>query len=162
MDFGDALNALKLGKAVARAGWNGRGMWLALQVPDAHSKMSLPYIYMRTAQGNFVPWLVWQTDVLAEDWFVASVVKEAIQWTGENLAEVLTFTGKHPKWDEWFSSFEHYEAHVRNDRQVFKIKTLEGTMEASPGDWIIRGLRGECYPCKPDIFAATYEPAEGC
>jgi hypothetical protein len=86
------------------------------------------------------------------------VVKEAIQWTGENLAEVLTFTGKHPKWDEWFSSFEHYEAHVRNDRQVFKIKTLEGTMEASPGDWIIRGLRGECYPCKPDIFAATYEP----
>jgi hypothetical protein len=90
------------------------------------------------------------------------VVKEAIQWTGENLAEVLTFTGKHPKWDEWFSSFEHYEAHVRNDRQVFKIKTLEGTMEASPGDWIIRGLTvGQCYPCRPDIFAATYELVPG-
>lgn len=40
------------------------------------------------------------------------------------------------------------------------IKTLEGTMEASPGDWIIKGVKGEFYPCKPDIFAATYEPAD--
>ncbi len=38
------------------------------------------------------------------------------------------------------------------------VKTLEGTMYASPGDWIIRGVKGELYPCKPDIFAATYEP----
>ena len=38
------------------------------------------------------------------------------------------------------------------------ISTLEGTMEARPGDWIIRGVKGELYPCKPDIFAATYEP----
>ena len=40
------------------------------------------------------------------------------------------------------------------------IKTLEGTMEASPGDWIIKGVKGEFYPCKPDIFAATYELVE--
>jgi len=40
------------------------------------------------------------------------------------------------------------------------IPTLEGVMHASPGDWIIRGIQGELYPCKPDIFAATYEPAE--
>ena len=40
------------------------------------------------------------------------------------------------------------------------IRTLEGVMIASPGDWIIRGVKGELYPCKPDIFAATYEPAE--
>ena len=40
------------------------------------------------------------------------------------------------------------------------IQTLEGVMEANPGDWIIRGVKGELYPCKPDIFAATYEPAE--
>lgn len=39
------------------------------------------------------------------------------------------------------------------------ISTLEGTMTASNGDWIIRGVKGELYPCKPDIFAATYEPA---
>jgi len=40
------------------------------------------------------------------------------------------------------------------------IGTLEGEMLASPGDWVIRGVQGEFYPCKPDIFAATYEPAE--
>jgi hypothetical protein len=40
------------------------------------------------------------------------------------------------------------------------IPTLEGEMRASPGDWIIKGVKGEFYPCKPDIFAATYEPAE--
>lgn len=39
------------------------------------------------------------------------------------------------------------------------ISTLEGTMTASPGDWIIRGVKGELYPCKPDIFAATYDAA---
>lgn len=41
-----------------------------------------------------------------------------------------------------------------------QIKTLEGTMEATPGDWIIRGVKGELYPCKPDVFAETYEPAD--
>ena len=69
-DFGMALSALKDGKYVTRAGWNGKNMWLGLQVPDAHSKMSLPYIYMCTAQGDLVPWLASQTDMLAEDWEV--------------------------------------------------------------------------------------------
>lgn len=41
------------------------------------------------------------------------------------------------------------------------IHTLEGVMTTTPGDWIIRGVKGELYPCKPDIFAATYEPVEG-
>ena len=40
------------------------------------------------------------------------------------------------------------------------IRTLEGDMKVTPGDWIIRGVQGEFYPCKPDIFAATYEPVE--
>lgn len=42
---------------------------------------------------------------------------------------------------------------------MIAIDTLEGTMRAMPGDWIIRGVQGEFYPCKPDIFAETYEPA---
>ena len=41
------------------------------------------------------------------------------------------------------------------------IDTLEGTHECRVGDWIIKGIKGEFYPCKPDIFEATYEPAEG-
>lgn len=48
----------------------------------------------------------------------------------------------------------------RHDNTLVYIDTLEGTMTALVGDWIIRGVAGEFYPCKPDIFAATYEPAE--
>ncbi len=42
---------------------------------------------------------------------------------------------------------------------AMEVPTLEGSLSASPGDWIIRGVAGEFYPCKPSIFAATYEPA---
>lgn len=69
-DMGWALNQLRLGKKVTRTGWNGKGMSLELQVPDEHSKMSLPYIFMNTADGERVPWLASQTDLLAEDWEV--------------------------------------------------------------------------------------------
>lgn len=74
--FGGALAALKDGKRVARNGWNGKGLWLELQVPDAHSKMTLPYIYINypadavNTPGARVPWLASQTDMLADDWYV--------------------------------------------------------------------------------------------
>lgn len=73
MDFGEALHALKNGHSVCREGWNGKGMWLALQTPAEGSKMTLPYIYMRTVQGDLVPWLASQSDMLAEDWRLVSV-----------------------------------------------------------------------------------------
>lgn len=76
LNFGDALGRLREGGRVSRLGWNGKGMWLALQVPDANSKMTLPYIYIEypvghTAypQGCRVPWLASQTDILANDWY---------------------------------------------------------------------------------------------
>jgi hypothetical protein len=69
-DFGCALDNLKAGRRVQRRGWNGKGMWLALQVPDANSKMSRPYIYMKTADEMLVPWVASQTDMLADDWKV--------------------------------------------------------------------------------------------
>lgn len=68
LNFGQALEALKEGKAVQRAGWNGKGMWLRLQTPDSGSKMTLPYIYMSTVEGALVPWLASQSDILASDW----------------------------------------------------------------------------------------------
>ena len=68
MDIGGAIEELSVGKKVSRVGWNGKNMYLELQVPDAHSKMTLPYVYMRTAQGDLVPWVCSQTDLLAEDW----------------------------------------------------------------------------------------------
>ena len=76
MNFGLALDALKHGDKVQRTGWNGKGMWLELQRPDAHSKMTLPYIYLNyptdavNTPGARVPWQASQTDVLAEDWLL--------------------------------------------------------------------------------------------
>lgn len=68
MDIGEAIHLLRNGHKVGRAGWNGKNMYLMLQVPDDHSKMTLPYVYMYTAQGDLVPWLCSQTDLLATDW----------------------------------------------------------------------------------------------
>lgn len=68
MDFGWALNQLRSGNPVTRQGWNGKGQYLSLQVPDEHSKMTLPYIYITTVDENLVPWLASQTDMLSEDW----------------------------------------------------------------------------------------------
>ena len=77
MDFGDAIRSMKDGARCARAGWNGKGIFIELQVPDAHSKMTHPYIYINTtglqtdnpdAPKSLVPWLASQTDMLAEDW----------------------------------------------------------------------------------------------
>lgn len=67
-DFGWAIKQLKAGNKVCRQGWNGKGMWLGLQVPDANSKMGLPYIYMKVVTGELVPWLASQTDMIAEDY----------------------------------------------------------------------------------------------
>lgn len=68
MNIGSAVAALKSGRKVAREGWNGKGMYLALQVPDKNSKMGLPYVYIKTVSGEFVPWNASQQDLLAEDW----------------------------------------------------------------------------------------------
>lgn len=68
LNFSQALEHIKNGVKMSRDGWNGKGMWVAIQRPDEHSKMTLPYIYMKTADGQLVPWLASQTDILASDW----------------------------------------------------------------------------------------------
>jgi len=79
MTFGQAVEALKAGQRVARAGWNGKGMWLIRIAPYEYEVESytlfdaaslLPYIAMRTADACMVPWIASQTDMLAEDWAV--------------------------------------------------------------------------------------------
>jgi hypothetical protein len=69
MNFGEALEELKTGERVSRTSWNGKDMWIRLQVPDEHSKMKRPYIYMSPVDGDLVPWVASQSDLLAEDWF---------------------------------------------------------------------------------------------
>jgi hypothetical protein len=75
MDFGDAIRALKTGKRVRRAGWNGKGMWLKLRLGRPIDDMR-PYIEMKDAQDMLVPWLASQTDMLAVDWEIVQVDRE--------------------------------------------------------------------------------------
>ncbi len=77
------------------------------------------------------------------------IVIEAVQFTGDNWYEVGLFAGK--KVDI---------AHETGEADVCLIATLEGDMRTNNGDWIIRGIKGEFYPCKPDIFEQTYEKVE--
>lgn len=70
--IGWAVKQLQDRARVRRAGWNGKGMYLELQVPDQHSKMTLPYVYMFTAQGDLMPWNCSQSDLLATDWELAT------------------------------------------------------------------------------------------
>jgi len=89
------------------------------------------------------------------------VVISAIQWTGENLVDVIHFTDGRPpnnKSSHAGMMWDQYADLVC--KEGLKIFTMEGKMDASIGDWIIKGVKGEHYPCKPEIFAMTYEPAD--
>ncbi len=87
------------------------------------------------------------------------VVIESVRWAGNNHREMWDFlTGKT---DDYISASgdNFYIDHTKVQGGLI-IKTLEGEHVASIGDYIIRGVKGEFYPCKPDIFEATYEPVE--
>lgn len=79
MDFSIALALLKQSHSITREGWNGKGLSLHLQHPDANSKMTLPYIYLEYPVGSphpiRVPWLASQTDLLSNDWVVIAPAK---------------------------------------------------------------------------------------
>ena len=81
------------------------------------------------------------------------IVIEAVQLLWENWNEVCDLVGVGHLTDgkPEGKMGDHSEIHLL-------IPTLEGLMEATEGDWIIRGMAGECYPCKPDVFEQTYEP----
>lgn len=85
----------------------------------------------------------------------APVVIDAIQWHGTNGNELL----------DWIAAFGENtsgtEIGVDFATSEVTIKTLEGEMRGTPGDWVIRGVKGEYYPCKPDIFEKTYAPDLG-
>jgi hypothetical protein len=67
MDFGGAIHAMKGGKKVAREGW-ARGVWLMIQFPDDHSKMTHPYVYEHDDTDSQEPWIPQHEDMLSEDW----------------------------------------------------------------------------------------------
>ena len=85
------------------------------------------------------------------------VVIEAIKWDGLNLQEVKDFVGDSLDCEIYDSAWEVGVAAPVAD---MKIKTLEGNMQVNIDDYIIKGVQGEFYPCKPDIFEQTYEKVE--
>lgn len=74
------------------------------------------------------------------------VTVRAIQWTGENILDIMNFM--------------NYEDYTYDGASLF-IETLEGNHFATVGDYIIKGVKGEFYPCKPDIFHMTYDKVVG-
>lgn len=72
------------------------------------------------------------------------VVIEAVQYTDKNREEIVQLIKNN---DPIFTTFGN----------TLKIRTLEGAMQVNPGDWIIKGIKGEFYPCKPNIFEASYD-----
>lgn len=89
---------------------------------------------------------------MIEKYVKKPVVIEAVQWTGDNLQEVINFI------DE--KNCIRYQYCEGSSSKVLIVKTLEGEHIASVGDYIIKGVKGEFYPCKPDIFAETYEKVQ--
>lgn len=79
------------------------------------------------------------------------VVTEAVRWNGKYSDGT--------EWPDWFRDQEDSIFTMNEDRSL-NVRTLEGTMRADVGDFIIRGVKGEVYPCKPDIFEATYDRVE--
>ena len=77
---------------------------------------------------------------------------EAIQWNGsDGWADAIV---------QWITAGDHTAQHVKEPNgfdNAIAINTLEGVMHAMPGDWVIKGVKGEFYPCKPSVFDATYE-----
>lgn len=71
---------------------------------------------------------------------------EAVQWTGDNRDEI---------WE--FCPLSYFNTDLETGMLSLMVQTLEGSMQASIGDYIIKGVKGEFYPCKPDIFDMTYD-----
>jgi len=77
------------------------------------------------------------------------IIIEAVKFTNENKAQVFNFVTCNKQADFLYGN------------PILKIQTLEGITVAELGDWIIKGIKGEFYPCKPDIFEETYEEERG-
>jgi hypothetical protein len=102
--------------------------------------------YLRNTGGYIMP--IFRTKL---------VEIEALQWTGNNALEIKLFVGKELKFSTPPDGMLKDVDDIPNEAYTLIIPTLEGNMKASKGDWIIKGLKGEFYPCKPDIFDMKYE-----
>jgi hypothetical protein len=78
MNFSEALAAIKDGKKLTRSGWNGKGMYVAAQFPDANSANTKPYIYIVPVGGGRCPWVAAHSDLFAEDWGIVEMFQGSV------------------------------------------------------------------------------------
>ena len=148
MTFGLAIEELKAGKKVARAGWNGKGMWLSLVVSihdiqregttlpvyrltidDAGTgATALPWIGMKTADNKFVPWLASQTDMLAEDWAVVECDTALAPHQQRVVAEKAELDAKLEKLSAFISS-DGFSTIVADDEERGRLICQEEVMK---------------------------------
>ena len=116
-----------------------------LQEGIAHSSVRNWFVRSSDKDGNFS--LNQKENKMTIKATKKPVTIEAVKWTGENSAELKDFCGEKVKFFTDFTNLNNCAA----------IETLEGVMSAVPGDFVIKGVNGEFYPCKPDIFEKTYD-----
>lgn len=127
MDMALVIRTMKKHPEVrfTRKGWNGKDQYIQIQNPDKHSKMTRPYVYIKTVQGDLVPWLASQTDLLADDWMLygelcADVKKEVQNYRYDNQPNPDNKDAK----DECFDAINR-PAHYCKDRRIQPINVIE-------------------------------------
>lgn len=140
LDIGVVVRMMKMfpNTKFTRKGWNGKDQYIQIQIPDEHSKMSLPYVYIKTVQGDLVPWLASQTDLLADDWVeVKSTPLGLIEVnplkcpiTEDECKRYRFEIGNQPNPDNKDAKEECYDAinrpaHYCKDRKIQPIQVIE-------------------------------------
>ena len=180
MNFGEALEAVKEGKRIARKGWNGKGMYV-YYVPDNSYKAITevarkefgdtvpynPYFAIKNVNNTVSTWVPSVNDCLAEDWYVLvpkntyrrkPTIVEALQWLGNLDEEMYKFLSNRniKSYEEILSSGNYFEV-VENGNGL-RVRTKNGFVDVSMGDYIIKG-ENEYYPCNHETFERLYEKA---
>ena len=117
MDMGSVLRGMKKDPTLrfTREGWNGKNQYIMIQNPTQLSKMTRPYIYIKTVQNDLVPWLASQTDILADDWVIVPYGKVDNQPNPEKVKEAR---------DDCFDAVNR-PAHYCKDRKIQPIDVIE-------------------------------------
>lgn len=117
MDMGSVIRGMKRDPYLrfTREGWNGKNQYIMIQNPTQLSKMTRPYIYIKTVQGDLVPWLASQTDILADDWEIVPYGKADNQPNPEKVKEAR---------DDCFDAVNR-PAHYCKDRKIQPIDVIE-------------------------------------
>ena len=127
LDIGVVIRMMKMfpNTKFTRKGWNGKDQYIQIQNPDKNSKMTRPYVYIKTVQGDLVPWLASQTDLLADDWMLyrepcADVKKEVQNYKYDNQPNPDNKDAK----EECYDAINR-PAHYCKDRKIQPIQVIE-------------------------------------